>query len=149
MNGRQGGKLSSAYVQHEPVDVFFDEPSRTRQEFADECDINVLMRRYEATGVISHVQTVEGKYMDLSNVPDLASAIDVVREANEQFMRLPARARARFDNDPVKFVEYAANPDNIEQMCEWGLAERVVDPPPAKVEVVNVNPPVSGGKSTP
>ncbi|AZL82724.1 internal scaffolding protein [Apis mellifera associated microvirus 7] len=140
-NGRQGGKLSSAFVQHEPVDVSFDEPSRTRQEFADECDINVLMRKFEATGVVSHVNQRSPMYLDLSDgVMPLQEALDTVRSATEAFMSLPARARAEFDNDPVAFVEFAQNPDNYEKMLEWGLAERRPEPSVQKVEVINPVP---------
>lgn len=140
-NGRQGGKLSSAFAAHEPVDVFFDEPSRTRQEFADECDINVLMSKFEATGVVSHVNQRQPMYLDLSDgVLPLQEALDTVRAATESFMSLPARARAEFDNDPVKFVEYAQNPENIDQMVKWGLAVPKPVPGPVKVEVTNPAP---------
>lgn len=137
---RQGGKLSSMFVAHDPVDVDFNEPSRTRQEFADECDINVLMKKFEATGVVSHVNERQPMYLDLSDgVPDLREALDVVRAATESFMSLPARARAEFDNDPVKFVAFAQDPKNNAKMVEWGLA---VVPEPEKVLKVEVtNPP--------
>ena len=138
-NVRQGSKLCSAFVPHEPVDLCFDEPSRTRQEFADECDINVLMRKFEATGVVSHVNERQPMYLDLSDgVPDLATALDIVREANLAFMSLPARARAEFDNDPVKFVAFAQDPENMQQMVDWGLAVFTPEAQPAKVEIVNL-----------
>lgn len=131
-------KLNGMFVPHDPVDVFFDEPSRTRQEFADECDINVLMKRFEATGVVSHVNQREPMYIDVGDgVPDLRTAIDTVRAANEAFMSLPAAARAEFDNDPIRFVEYAYNPDNLDQMVKWGLAIPKPVVVPTKVEVVN------------
>ncbi|UDN67776.1 internal scaffolding protein [robinz microvirus RP_115] len=137
-NVRQGSKLSSAFVQHEPVDVFFDEPSRTRQEFADECDINVLMRKFEATGIVSHVDSRTPMYLDVSDgVLPLAEALDVVRAADAAFMSLPARVRAEFDNDPVSFVEYAGDPANLERMREWGLAPPLPSVPVTRVEVVN------------
>lgn len=139
---RQGGKLSSAFVQHEPVDVFFDEPSRTRQEFADECDINILMRRYEATGVVSHVNDRVPVYLDLSmGVPDLREALDLVKAAETAFASLPAVVRKEFDNDPLKFVEFAEKPENLDRMREFGLAPPApVEPAPQKVEVVNPAP---------
>ncbi|UDN67537.1 internal scaffolding protein [robinz microvirus RP_40] len=144
-NVRQGGKLSSAFVQHEPVDVFFDEPSRTRQEFADECDINVLMAKFEATGVISHISQREPFYLDVSDgVLPLADALDVVRAAERAFMSLPAKARAEFDNDAVRFVEFAQDPANKDRMIEWGLAVAPVVPSPQKVEVVNPAAPSAG-----
>lgn len=144
---RQGGKLSSVFVAHDPVDVVFDEPSRTRQEFADECDINVLMQKFEATGVVSHVEQRQPMYLDVSEgVLPLREAIDTVRAANEAFMTLPARARAEFDNDPIRFVEFARDPKNGAKMVEWGLAQVREAPPVVKVEVTNP-PAASPGSS--
>lgn len=114
-------------------------PSLTRQEFADECDINVLMLRYEATGVISHVNRAQPVYMDLTQVPDLRGALDVMREATLAFNSLPAKVRREFDYDPQKFVDYAQDPANLGKMREWGLAPPPAElPPPLRVEVVPV-----------
>lgn len=142
---RQGGALSSAFVSHDPVDVYFDEPSRTRQEFAAECDINTLMARYEATGVISHINERQPYYFDTTGAPDLREAIDIVRDAERAFMSLPAKVRASFDNDAVAWVDYAQDPKNLEQMREWGLAPPVKpEAAPLKVEVVSTAPPPEG-----
>lgn len=144
---RQAGKLQSMFVpdHHDPV-VKFDEPSRTRQEFAEECDINNLMEKFEATGVVSHVNQRQPMYLDLGDgVLPLQEALDTVRAATDAFMTLPARARAEFDNDPVKFVEFAQNPENMPRLVEWGLAEvKEVDPPS---RVVVVNPPAASSPS--
>lgn len=136
---RHGGKLSSMFVPHEHEGIRFDEPSRTRQEFAEECDINRLMEKFEATGVISHVNTRQPMYLDLGDgVLPLQEALDTVRAANDAFMSLPARARAEFENDPVKFVEFCQKEENFPRLVEWGLAE-VRDPDPA-AKVVIANP---------
>jgi len=131
-----GEPMSSAYVDHvaEDYGTVITGPSLTRQEFADECDINILMSQYEKTGVINHYNQNEPQYLDVTNVPDLATAIQIVDEAKTAFMTLPAHTRREFDNDPVKFVEFAENPQNIEKMREWKLAPPA--PPPEKIEVV-------------
>lgn len=95
---------------------------RTRQEFADECDINILLDRYEKTGVLNHYNQLPAQYLDVSDLPDLAEAINIVDQAAAAFMTLPARVRAEFENDPVKFANFGADPANIEKMREWGLA---------------------------
>lgn len=120
-------------------------PSLTRQEFADEADINVLMSRYERTGVPPAVNGVEPVYMDLTAMPvDLQAMMDTVLTAEKAFMQLPANVRREFDNNPVEFVQYASDPENVEQMRSWGLAKPVKVPdPPQRVEVVNA-PPVGG-----
>jgi len=114
------------------------EPSLTRQEFAEECDINTIMARYEKTGVISHVNRAEPFYLDTTLYPGLQGAMDAFREAATQFALLPAAVRREFDNDPQKFVDFAVEPDNLPRMREWGLAppEKAPDAP-IKVEVTN------------
>ena len=116
-------------------------PSMTRQEFADECDINTIMSRYEQAGAISHVNRAMPVYMDVTAVPDLRGALDAMREATLAFQSLPAVVRREFDNDPQKFVDFAQDPANLEKMRDWGLAPAAeVAPAPLKVEVVNTPP---------
>lgn len=136
-----GEEMSSAFVQHDPVVYKSSRPSRTRQEFAADCDINTIMSRYEKTGVISHVNQVQPAYLDLSETPDLQGALHLMDAARAAFAGLPAIVRREFDNDPVKFVGFAQNPDNIDRMREWGLAEPLPpEPAPTKVEIVNPAP---------
>jgi hypothetical protein len=117
-------------------------PSLTRQEFAEECDINILMAKYEKTGILpSNVNANEPRYLDVSDVPDLMVAHQVLQDATTAFMSLPATIRRDFDNDPIKFINYAENPENIEKLREWKLAAPApVEPPPQKVEVINPPP---------
>jgi len=136
-----GEELSSAYVEHDPKDygTASGGPSLARQEFADECDINNLMARYEATGSFSHFNRGEPQYLDVSAVPNLAEAMDVVEQARRAFMTLPAAARREFDNDPVRFVDYASNgsPEALERLRGWGLAPPAPEaptPPAASAE---------------
>lgn len=123
-----GEVMQSNYVEHDPVGLDASHDGCTRQEFADECDINVLMERYERTGVINHYNAKPPAYLDVTEVPDLHSALAVMDEAQAAFMTLSAKVRREFDNDPLQFVEFASDPANLEQMREWGLA------PPAPVE---------------
>lgn len=116
----------------------------TRQEFAEECDINTIMARYEAGGAVSHVNRQSPVYLDCTLYPGLQAHMDAFREASLAFAALPARVRREFDNDPESFVMYACNPENIERMREWGLAEPLKkDPPAVKVEVVGGAVPVA------
>lgn len=124
-----------------------DRPSLTRQEFKAECDINTIMARYETTGVISHIGKTTPQYVDVTGMPpDFASALAILADAEAAFSQLPAKVRREFDNDPVKFVEFAQDPANVDRMREWGLAEPL--PPPAPVQKVEVvNPPQDAPKS--
>lgn len=113
------------------------EPSLTRQEFKDECDINVIMAQYDKYGVISHQNQREPMYLDLSDIPDLALGLKIMNDAQAAFMTLPAVVRKEFDNDALKFVEFAQDEANVEKMREWGLAAPAAAPPePQLVRVV-------------
>lgn len=110
-------------------------PSLCRQEFAAECDINEIMRRYEVTGILPN-DGREPQYVDFTALPrDLMSTMEILNDAEAAFMTLPARVRREFDNDPISFVAFAGDPENLDQMREWGLApkpEPTVSPvPPA------------------
>jgi len=143
--------VSGMAIPHDRVQVdFVDAVSATRQEFAEECDINTIMARYEKTGVWPMVDAPEARYLDCSEIPDFQSALHVVIEAEKAFMSLPAIVRRDFDNDPAKFVDFACDPENLGQMREWGLAPPEKAPEaPMRVEVINPTEPAppSGGAS--
>lgn len=118
-------------------------PSLTRQEFADDCDINNIMARYANGEIPSFVnQAREPTYVDFTSMPsDLMGALDASRRAAEAFMTLPAEVRREFDNDPIKFVDFASDKENLPQLQTWGLAPKPKAPePPMRVEVVNPAP---------
>lgn len=91
--------------------------SMTKQSFKDECDINNIVRRFEATGILDHVNRAaqEGLYVDLPDGLDLQTSLNTIAQAEAAFMALPAAARAEFDNDPVLFVDAFKNPTEAQQ----------------------------------
>lgn len=143
-----GEPESSAYValdrdpQSNPA-IFVDcsdLPSLTRQEYVAECDINNLMSQFEKTGIFPTQNAGEPRYLDVSDVPDLMQAHAILQDATASFMSLPATVRRDFDNDPLKFIAFAEQPENLEKMREWKLAPPApVEAPPQKVEVVNAS----------
>lgn len=95
-------------------------PGRTKQSFRDECDINVLMRRYQETGVLDFVQKREPQYGDVTGV-DFRESMELVAEASEAFNELPSSLRDRFQNDPAKFLDFVSDKKNLPEMGELGL----------------------------
>ena len=122
------------------VDVSLSDwpPSLTRQEFAEDCDINVIMMRFEKTGQLP-ANVSEPRYLDLTEMPsDLMGTLNLLGEAERAFMTLPASVRRAFDNDATVFVDFASDPNNLEQMRTWGLAPPVEAP--AEPQLVRVVP---------
>lgn len=95
--------------------------SLTQQQFKEEADINTIVDRFMKSGVLPTAATMP-QYVDYEGVFDFQSAMNVVKAADENFMRLDAKVRARFNNSPQAFLEFFANPDNAEEAIHLGLA---------------------------
>lgn len=106
----------------------FQKPSRTKQSFRDECDINKIMKRFKnvmGADYLSRYQGyLNGQYGDFSNVTDYRSAIDQVSQARAVFEALPSKVRSRFENDPAQFLDFVHNPMNHDELVNLGLATK-------------------------
>ncbi len=121
-----------------------------QQHFKEECDINNIMRKYVQTGLITHVSENQGRFADVSMVGSYHEAVQRVKDTREFFMKLPVKMRAEFLNDPSLFLDFIADPGNLEdleQMGLQGLQEAVKDPGPPPVKEEVVEPVVEGSES--
>ena len=96
--------------------------SLAKQSFQKECDINNIMRKFEKTGQIPHLNTHTGGYGHYIGFEDYHTSLNKILAADEAFASLPAHVRTKFQNDPAQFLEFAQNPQNLPQMREMGLA---------------------------
>lgn len=96
-----------------------EDDSRTHQSFAEECDINTIVRRFGVTGELPDVRMPT--YGDFIEVTDFQSAMNAVVAARESFDLLPANVRAEFRNDPGLFVDFCSDEKNAERMAQMGL----------------------------
>lgn len=125
--------------------------SLTKQEFQEECDINVIMTRMAATGVDPYQDRKErGRFGDATGLVGFADAMNIVLEAEHLFSELPATIRDRFGNDPAILLEWLEDGKNRDEAISLGI----VNPPPAeekptRVEVVNPSTPQPKGASAP
>lgn len=103
------------------------EPDMAQQQFKDECDINIIMKRFGKTGVLP-APAVMPQYGDYSQAVDYRSCMQAVRDAEEAFMELPADLRKKFNHDPQLFLEFCEDNSNYEEAQRMGLV-----PPPAPV----------------
>lgn len=102
--------------------------SKVQQNLKDRTDINLIMSKYQKTGLIDWVKDPsKADYGDFSQVEDYQSALHQVMEAQEAFMTLSAKVRNRFRNDPAKFIEFMQDPKNKAEAAELGL---IPTPPP-------------------
>lgn len=108
--------------------------SLTRQEFKDECDINRILARYDE----SPPRPWQGRappvlhYGDFAEAPDFLSAQLLVKQAEEQFLSLPATVRDRFGHSAENFLRFVHDPANKDEARKLGLLKAEVEvPPPA------------------
>lgn len=113
----------TAYEPHKKYVFKTSGESLTQQHFKEECDVINIIKRHDRNGIIEHVQRGQARYGDFSNVADYREALDLVRDAQDEFMTIPSDIRKKFDNDPGKFYEFVSNPDNKEELKTMGFIE--------------------------
>lgn len=97
------------------------EETRTVQSERDNCDINVIVKRFGVTGQVPQSVRLP-TFESYEDVFDYQTAMQAVIDARDAFMELPAKVRERFNHDPQRFLEYATDPANLDGMRELGLA---------------------------
>lgn len=117
-----------------------EDKSLTKQSFAEECDINVIARRFGLTGELPQGVRLP-RYEDFSEAFDFHSAMNAIAQANESFSALPAEVRARFLNDPGRFVDFCADRGNRDEAIRLGLIDKPLPAPAAPAAApLAVNP---------
>lgn len=115
-------------------------PNRTKQEFAQESDINYIMERYRVTGQLPAGGSRAAVFADVSEIGSFANVLERVHAAEDSFNSLPASLRSRFRNDPVQLIEFLQDSRNRDEAVKLGLI-------PKKEEVSPVPAPEGPAKS--
>lgn len=121
------------FSERVPVVLHCPQDIRAKQSHKDECDINLIMAKYRQTGLVEHLAKVPPRWEDVSGVLDYHQAINLVMEAQDSFMSLPAAVRKHFDNDPAQFMAACQDPEQTEVLQRLGLLE-AREVPPAEPE---------------
>lgn len=96
--------------------------SLTVQADAEGADINNIIKRFVRTGQLPIIERpmLSGDLASVSG--DYQEMLHLIKDADDQFMKLPADVRAKFDNKPAKFVEFCSDDANLDAMRDMGLA---------------------------
>lgn len=109
------------WLASEVSGVSCGEPSLAQQQFAEEVDINTLIRRFHLSGEMpDDVRPVT--YGDFTEVFDFHTAANAIALAHENFEAMPAELRQKFQNDPARFVAFCSDDKNLPEMRSMGLA---------------------------
>lgn len=141
---RSHDRMATAYtgeIFDPKTGEFVKPPSRTKQSFVAECDINNILKQYKASGQLRHIsaKAAQGAYQDLPDEVDFQASLNVVMQGQTAFASLTSKLRNRFHNDPAEFLEFMADPANQEEAIRLGLATD--NRPPAPPEGPEISPP--------
>lgn len=119
-------KLKMSYDNHDEASLMTSleckDPTLTQQQFKEECDINTIVDRFGLTGEMPTVVNMP-QYGDFTGIFDYQSAMNLVVQGREEFMKLPAKMRARFHNDPAELLNFLADDDNKDEAIKLGLVK--------------------------
>lgn len=100
------------------------EPTRTQQHQRDDADINVIVQRFNVTGVLPQGHKLP-QYGDFTGPTDYQECLNKVIEAQDAFDSLPAKARQHFKHDPARFLEFLEAGPSAQLLLDLGLATQV------------------------
>lgn len=110
---------------------------RVQQHFAEECDINTIVRTANKNGRLPDMIKMNPRYGDFSDALSFQEALDVVNLAHEQFSALPSHVREKFLNDPARFLAFVEDPKTpANELVELGLAKKQPQPDAKNSDIV-------------
>lgn len=129
----------------ERVKINFDQnnpksATRTHKSFAKDADINNIMGKYAKTGILVDPLKVDmgrqPRFGDFSDIPDFGHTLNRIKQAQDDFMTLPAAVRAKFNNNVENLLHFLADPKNIKEAVSLKIL-------PASVLPETYEPPVA------
>lgn len=91
-----------------------------QQQFKDDCDINVIMRRLTKDNAVDHVSAYQKEYGFHSPL-DYHQSMNLIAHADSMFNDLPSKLRNEFHNSPQAFLEFVQNPKNHDRAKELNI----------------------------
>lgn len=124
-------KFKTAYdpvEEHDHCGIEFTMSSLTVQDEKDETDINYIVNKYAdgQKGIMTldlgdSSQYAYLQFGDATLPGDYSTALELVSGVREEFYSLPAYVRAKFDHDPMNFIDHLNDPATIEYLQQQGL----------------------------
>lgn len=108
--------------------IVFTMPSLASQDEKDETDINYIVNNYadgqKGIATLDLGDSSQYAYLQFGDATlpgDYSTALELVSGVREEFYNLPAKVRAKFDHDPMNFINQLNNPETLEYLQQVGL----------------------------
>ena len=102
---------------------FIGTKTRTKSEFADEANINTIVKRC-MNGAMLPAGNRTPLFGDFTEVADFSSAQILIAEAQSQFELLTSDIREKFGNSVSELMDYLDDPKNLDEAIALGLAPK-------------------------
>ncbi len=107
----------------------FSGNGETQQHFKHSCDVNNIVRHYEATGIDPHADRINGQTFGYASSKSYEQAARDLAEINSAFADLPSAERSAHHNDPSRWIESINQPPVIEPEIIAPEALETASPP--------------------
>jgi len=97
------------------------EPSLTVQSDAPQADIRQILKKYDALGIVDHLNLTEASFQDVTAFTDYADVFRTAKSAESEFMKLPSKVREAFDHDVANWLDTAHDPEKRALLREKGI----------------------------
>lgn len=98
--------------------------SRTKQSFAEEADINFIVKKFAQTGVLPGNDNRQPQYADVSNYDDLQASLAMIDQAELEFGQLPSAVREAAGNNPGTLLQLMGSAAGQERLEAAGMILR-------------------------
>lgn len=98
-----------------------DMESKVQEQFADACQTDTIIRKYNMMGVNPFIASGSSQYLDTTQIPSFVAAQNARVKVKEYFEGLPSDIRLEFNNDPMQFAEVVSDPRNADYLRDIGV----------------------------
>lgn len=95
--------------------------SKVQEQFADACQTDTIIRKYNMMGVNPFISAGGSQYLDTTQIPEFVVAQNAQVKVKEYFEGLPSDIRLEFNNDPMQFAEVVSDPRNADYLRDIGV----------------------------
>lgn len=139
-------KPRSLYRRGKTPGLKFPEPSKAKQSFLKDADINNIMRKYINTGVLVADDGTPRRsplWGDFATGADYQTICNNLIQLKADFLNLKSETRELFNNNPSELLDFMADPSNAAECVELGLL------PPVTSGLTSESVGGQGGSQTP